>query len=60
MEGHRGTGRYGVDPHLDTEIEDLERRIEALKAERSEARRRRGPEPIEERRTRRCSRNSRR
>ncbi len=48
MEGHRGPGRYGVDPHLDTEIEDLERRIEALKAERSEARRRRGPEPIED------------
>ncbi len=48
MEGHRGPGRYGVDPHLDTEIEDLERRIEALKAERSEARRRRGPEPVED------------
>lgn len=46
MEGHRGPGRYGVDPHLDDAIEDLERRIEALKAERSEARRRRGPEPI--------------
>lgn len=48
MEGHRGPGRYGVDPNLDAEIEDLERRIEALKAERSEARRRRGPEPIED------------
>ena len=46
MEEHRGPGRYGVDPNLDTEIEDLERRIEALKAERSEARRRRGPESI--------------
>lgn len=48
MEGQRGPGRYGVDPKLDAEIEDLERRIEALKTERSEARRRRGPEPIED------------
>ena len=32
MEGHRGPGRYGVDPNLDAEIEALERRIEALKA----------------------------
>jgi predicted dithiol-disulfide oxidoreductase (DUF899 family) len=46
MEGHRGPGRYGVDPYLDAEIEALERRIEALKAERSAARRRRGSEPI--------------
>ncbi len=46
MEGQRGPDRYGADPSLDTEIEDLERRIEALKAERSAARRRRGPEPI--------------
>jgi len=42
MEG----GRYGVDPQLDDAIEDLERRIGALKAERSAARRRRGPEPV--------------
>jgi predicted dithiol-disulfide oxidoreductase (DUF899 family) len=46
MEGHRGPGHYGVDPRLDAEIEDLERRIEALKVERSAARRRRVPEPI--------------
>jgi len=46
MEGDRGPGRYGVDPRLDAEIEDLERRIEALKEERAAARRRRGPEPI--------------
>lgn len=48
MEGHRGPGRYGADPRLDAEIEELDRRIEALKAERSAARRRRGPEPIED------------
>ena len=48
MEGQRGPGRYGVDPQLDAEIEDLERRIEALKAERSAARRRRDPEAIED------------
>ena len=48
MDGYRGPGRYGVDPHLDDAIEDLERRIGALKAERSAVRRRRGPEPIED------------
>ena len=46
MEGSRGPGRYGVDPRLDAEIEELERRIETLKEQRSAARRRRGPEPI--------------
>ena len=46
MEGHRGPSRYGVDPNLDAEIEALERRIEALKAERTDARRRRAPEPV--------------
>ncbi len=44
MEGHG----HGVDPRLDDAIEDLERRIEALKAERSAARRHRGPEPIDD------------
>jgi predicted dithiol-disulfide oxidoreductase (DUF899 family) len=48
MDGHRGPGRTGADPQLDAEIEGLERRIEALKAERSAARRRRGPEPVED------------
>jgi len=46
MDGHRGPGRYGVNPHLDSEIGELERRLEALKVERSAARRRRGPEAI--------------
>jgi predicted dithiol-disulfide oxidoreductase (DUF899 family) len=46
MEGHRGPGRYGVDPRLDAEVEDLERRIEELKAQRSAALRRRGREPV--------------
>jgi predicted dithiol-disulfide oxidoreductase (DUF899 family) len=48
MDGRRGPGRYGADPQLDAEIEGLERRIEALRAERSAARRRRGPEPVED------------
>ena len=48
MDGSRGPGRYGADPQLDAEIEGLERRIEALKAERSAARRRRRPEPVED------------
>jgi len=39
-------GAYGADARLDTEIEDLERRIEALKQERSAALRRRGAEPV--------------
>ncbi len=48
MEGSRGPGRYGADPRLDAEIEELERRIETLKEERSAARRCRGPEQIED------------
>jgi predicted dithiol-disulfide oxidoreductase (DUF899 family) len=46
MEGAGGADHDGMDPRLDAEIEDLERRIEALKEERSAARRRRGHEPI--------------
>lgn len=39
-------GAYGVHEVLDAEIEALERRIGDLKRQRSEARRRRGEEPI--------------
>jgi predicted dithiol-disulfide oxidoreductase (DUF899 family) len=48
MDAHDAPVHSDVDPNPDTEIEDLERRIEALKAERSAARRRRRPEPIED------------
>ncbi len=46
MESHRSPSNLDAAPIGDDEIEDLTRRIEALKAELSAARRRRRPEPI--------------